>query len=114
VRLMRVGLAATALLLLATGRIHAAPVTTDGLREVGENLPVMAPDLIWEQQLPGRRSGEPRQPNVPVDKELVGAIQALSCWLVSERIQDRLDRNPGTRHSLVFARTGSKSDLLVI
>lgn len=78
VRLMTAALVTTTLLFLSNGRIHAAPVTSDGIREVGENLPEMSPDIIWEQQLPGRTRFEPRQPNAPVDEELAGAIQALS------------------------------------
>jgi hypothetical protein len=77
-RLIAVAMTAVSLLLFTYGLVRAVPEAPGPAREVGENLPTISPDLIWEQQLPGhRRAGSPN-PKAPIRTELGRAIQALS------------------------------------
>jgi hypothetical protein len=78
VRFKAAAIVAVTLLLWGNGVSQAEQITQDAIQQVAENLPVLSPDIIWEQQLPGLRRAEPRNPNVSVDNELAGAIQLLS------------------------------------
>lgn len=77
-RLAHAAIVAATLLLSGPGLSHTAQTPLNATSQVAENLPLLAPDLIWEQQLPGRRRAEPRDPHAPIAKELGGAIRALS------------------------------------
>lgn len=67
------------LLLLALPlRTYAVEEREEALQDVAKDLPILSPDLIWEQQLPGRPRYDQRQPNANVAKELNAAIDGLS------------------------------------
>jgi hypothetical protein len=78
VRLKTAAIVAVTLLLWGNGVSPAEQITQDAIQQVAEKLPVLSPDLIWHQDLPGLRRTEPRNPHAPVAKELAGAMQTLS------------------------------------
>lgn len=69
---------ALASLLAGAGFTGAGSISPDELQQIAEELPLLPPDLVWEQQLPGVRRAELRIPQAPTVSELDEAIRALS------------------------------------